>query len=76
MNKLLYGVWCEWDIGQERLLFPTFEAAKSWFENNPLVIEMAKQEVEENPQYKATVEEEIENLWFDCAGTEIYKIIE
>lgn len=30
MTETLYRVWCEWDIGQEYLVFKTEDAAWDW----------------------------------------------
>lgn len=37
-------VWCEWDIGQERLVFATEDAATRWLHNNNILHAMAEEE--------------------------------
>ena len=32
MSKILYGIWCEYDIGQEFQLFTSKDLAVSWAE--------------------------------------------
>jgi predicted transcriptional regulator len=34
-------IWCEWDIGQERLVFRNDDAAMRWIRNNPYLKEDA-----------------------------------
>lgn len=31
-SKHLYGIWAEWDLGQDRLVFWSEEAAISWLQ--------------------------------------------
>jgi hypothetical protein len=37
-------LWCEWDIGQEGLVFRNDEAAMRWIRNNSLLREDAAEE--------------------------------
>lgn len=30
MSEVMYEVWCEWDIGQDYLVFGSKEAAQKW----------------------------------------------
>lgn len=30
----MYNIWCEWDVGQEGLIFSTKKKAQAWLENN------------------------------------------
>lgn len=40
-------VWCEWDVGQEGLLFTSEIKARAWILNNPNIEEMAKNDDQE-----------------------------
>lgn len=37
----VYQVWCEWDVGQEGVVFDTPETAKKWISENVHLVEMA-----------------------------------
>lgn len=37
----LKTVWCEWDIGQDSLVFKDDHAAERWLRNNPALHQMA-----------------------------------
>lgn len=37
-------LWCEWDIGQEGLVFRNEEAAMRWLQNNKVLKEDAERE--------------------------------
>ncbi len=41
----MFKLWCEWDCGQEDLLFTTEEKAKNWFNNNIYAIESYQAEL-------------------------------
>lgn len=34
-------LWCEWDIGQDSLIFRDEQAAMRWIRNNPALLELA-----------------------------------
>jgi len=36
-------LWCEWDIGQENLVFKSAESANTWIRNNSCIKEMASE---------------------------------
>lgn len=36
----MFRLWCEWDIGQDGLVFKEDSSAKEWFNNNENVAEI------------------------------------
>jgi len=64
-------VWCEWDIGQERLIFSTEDAAIRWLHNNDTLHAMAADED------SACFESYFQRLIDDCyVGLESVELIE
>ena len=37
-------LWCEWDIGQNSLVFRDEQAAMRWIRNNPALLELAQED--------------------------------
>ena len=43
-QKQFFSLSCEWDIGQEHMLFTSEEAAYSWAKNNANIADLAKED--------------------------------
>ena len=63
MSRVVYGVWSEWDLGQQGSLFATKEAAKAYAEKC-----YDTQNWDEG--------ETFEDIWGDLMGLEEYKLYE
>jgi len=54
----MISIYCEWDVGQELLLFPSEELAYIWLTKNLVLIGMAEEE-------KQTIEEFLAEVFDD-----------
>jgi predicted TPR repeat methyltransferase len=55
-------IWCEWDIGEENLIFESAEAARRWLHCNVYMQEMAD---EARQPVEAYVEELFDQSYLD-----------
>ncbi len=61
MNKIFYGLWSEWDIGLENILFKTKEEAKKY----------AKGVWEHSD-----LEDSFDDCWEEYVGILYYEVVE
>ncbi len=48
-TKTMIRVWCEWDVGQDGLIFTNKTAAQEWIEDNDQLKELAREDAMDGP---------------------------